>query len=286
MEMRVVLDRDPAAPRRCAPATRTPSASRGATSRSRRARAPARWRRRAVEPLRRLAKSARDRQPRRGAAPARPRLAAPRPRPDRPRVRAAARRRGARPRRAHVGRAPQPPVQARLRRVAVLVPHDAPHRARDGAAAPRRPQRHRGLLRGRLLVARHVQHALHRARRRAAQRLPARGGAARPHGMRAVRRQAGDATGQESRSAGRRAAPSVTAMDITIHRACSRRTTRTPRWLLPRHARLRGPQRRRLPGHALDHRRPARPARARRSSCTRRPPTPASPTTSAARSPR
>ncbi len=49
-----------------------------------------------------------DQQTRRGAAPARPRAAAPRPRPDRPGVRAAAGRRGARPRRAHVGRAPQP----------------------------------------------------------------------------------------------------------------------------------------------------------------------------------
>ena len=49
---------------------------------------------------------------RRRAAPARPRVAAPRPRPDRPGVRAAAGRRGARPRRAHVGRAPQPRVPA------------------------------------------------------------------------------------------------------------------------------------------------------------------------------
>ena len=37
---------------------------------------------------------------------------------------------------------------------------------------------------------------------------------------------------------------------------------------------------------ALDHGRPAPTSPARRSSCTRRPPTPASPTTSAARSPR
>ena len=128
--------------------------------------------------------SAGDQQTRRDAAPARPRAAAPRPRPDRPGVRAAAGRRGARPRRAHVGRAPQPPVPARLRRVAVQLPDDAAHRARDGAAAPRRPQRHRGLLRGRLLVAGHLQHALHRAGRRAAQRLPARGGAARRRGCR------------------------------------------------------------------------------------------------------
>ena len=51
----------------------------------------------------------------RGAAPERPRAAAPRPGPDRPGVRPAAGRRGAGPRRAHVGRAPQPPVPARLR---------------------------------------------------------------------------------------------------------------------------------------------------------------------------
>ena len=119
-----------------------------------------------------------------GAAPARPRAAAPRPRPDRPGVRAAAGRRGARPRRAHVGRAPQPPVPARLRRVAVQLPDDAAHRARDGAAASRRPQRHRGLLRGRLLVAGHLQHSLHRAGRHAAQRLPARRRRARRRGCR------------------------------------------------------------------------------------------------------
>ncbi len=46
-----------------------------------------------------------DEQTRCGAALARPRAAAPRPRPDRPGVRAAAGRRGARPRRVHVGRA-------------------------------------------------------------------------------------------------------------------------------------------------------------------------------------
>ena len=125
-----------------------------------------------------------DQQTRRGAAPARPRAAAPGPRPDRPGVRAAAGRRGARPRRAHVGRAPQPRVPARVRRVAVLLPDDAAHRARDGAAAPRRPQRHRGLLRGRLLVAGHLQHPLHRAGRGAAQRLPARGVPARRRGCR------------------------------------------------------------------------------------------------------
>src|SRR5215218_8079203 len=157
-----------------------------------------------------------DQQTRRSATPARPRVAAPRPRPDRPGVRAAAGRRGARPRRAHVGRAPQPPVPARLRRVAVRLPHDAAHRARDGAAASWRPQRHRGLLRGRLLIAGHLQHSLHRAGRRAAQRLSAPRGA-RDGGDAAVRREAGDQTDQESRSAGPRAAASVTAMDITIH---------------------------------------------------------------------
>src|SRR4029453_13339606 len=51
-----------------------------------------------------------DQQTRRGTAPARPRAAAPRARPDRPGVRPAAGRRGAGPRRPHVGRAPQPPV--------------------------------------------------------------------------------------------------------------------------------------------------------------------------------
>ncbi len=84
------------------------------------------------------------------------------PRPDRPGVRAAAGRRGTRPRRTNVGRAPQPRVPARLRRVALRLPHDAAHRVRDGAAASWRPQRHRSLLRGRLLVAGHLQQWLHR----------------------------------------------------------------------------------------------------------------------------
>src|SRR5437870_4184380 len=157
-----------------------------------------------------------DQQTRRGAAPARPRAAAPRPRPDRPGVRAAAGRRGARPRRAHVGRALQPPVPARLRRVAVRLPHDAAHRARDGAAASWRPQRHRGLFRGRLLVAGHLQYSLHRAGRRAAQHLPAPR-RARDGGDAVVCGETGDQTDQESRSAGHRAATSLTAMDITIH---------------------------------------------------------------------
>ena len=112
-----------------------------------------------------------DQSSRCGAAPGRPRRSAPRSRPDRPGVRATTRRRSAGPRRAHVGRAPQPPVPAGLRRVAVLLPDDPAHRAGDGPASSRRPQRHRRLFRRRLLVARHVQHPLHRAGRRATQRL-------------------------------------------------------------------------------------------------------------------
>src|SRR6266567_5440258 len=157
-----------------------------------------------------------DQQTRRGAASARPCAAAPGPRPDRPGVRTAAGRRGARPRRAHVGRAPQPRVQARLRRVAIQLPDDAADRARDGAAAPWRPQRHRGLFRGRLLVAGHLQHALHRVGRYAAQHLPGPDGS-RDGGDAVVRGETGDQTGQESRSASHGAAASVTAMDITIH---------------------------------------------------------------------
>src|SRR5260370_26652522 len=157
-----------------------------------------------------------DQQTRRGAASARPCAAAPGPRPDRPGVRTAAGRRGARPRRAHVGRAPQPRVQARLRRVAVQLPDDAADRTGDGPAAPWRPQRHRGLLRGRLLVAGHLQHPLHRTGRDAAQHLPQPGSAC-DGGDAAVRGQTSDQTGQESRSAGHRAAASLTAMDITIH---------------------------------------------------------------------
>ena len=114
------------------------------------------------------------------------------------------------------GRAPQPRVPARLRRVAVRLPDDAAHRARDGAAASWRPQRHRGLFRGRLRVAGHLQHSLHRPGRYAAQHLPAPRGA-RDGGAAVVRGETGDQTDQESRSAGHRAAPSMTVMDITIH---------------------------------------------------------------------
>jgi hypothetical protein len=49
-----------------------------------------------------------------------------------------------------------------------------------------------------------------------AQRLPAPGGGG-DGGAAAVCGQAGDQTGQESRSADHRAAASVTAMDLTIH---------------------------------------------------------------------
>src|SRR2546428_181458 len=150
------------------------------------------------------------------APPARPRAAAPRPRPDRPGVRAAAGRRGARPRRAHVGRAPQPRVSPGLRRIAVQLPDDAAYRAGNGAAASWRPQRHRGLLRGRLLFAGHLQQSLHRTGRYAAQHLPAPRGE-RDGGDAAARGETGDPTDQESRNAGQRAATSMTAMDLTIH---------------------------------------------------------------------
>ena len=90
------------------------------------------------------------------------------------------------------------------------------HRARDGAAASWRPQRHRSLLRCGLLVARHLQHSLHRAGRSAAQRLPAPCDA-RDGGDPVVRRETGDQTDQESRSAAHGATTSLTAMNITIH---------------------------------------------------------------------
>jgi hypothetical protein len=71
-----------------------------------------------------------------GGATSRPGPTAPGAGPDGPGVRAAARRRGARPRRAHVGRAPQPRVQEGLRRVAVPVPDDPAHREGHDVAAP------------------------------------------------------------------------------------------------------------------------------------------------------
>jgi len=158
-----------------------------------------------------------DQQTGRGAAPARPCAVAPCPRSDRPGVRAAAGRRSARARRSHVCRAPQPRVPARLRRVTVRVPDDAARRTGDGTAAPRRPQRHRGLLRGRLLVAGHLQHPLHRPGRCAAQHLPAPRGA-RYGGDAVVRGQAGDQTDQESRSVGSLAV----AILLTRHKSTAR----------------------------------------------------------------
>ena len=86
--------------------------------------------------------------------------------------------------------------------------------------------------------------------------------AQRDGGDAAVRGETGDQTDQESRSAGHRAAASVTVMDITIHASFlpARRPGRHP-GLLSRHPRLRGPQRRRIRRDALDHGRPRRPAR-------------------------
>src|ERR1700739_2699133 len=60
----------------------------------------------------------------RGGKVARSLASAPRPRPDRPGVRASTGRGGARPRREHVGRAPQPPVPARPPGVALPPPDD------------------------------------------------------------------------------------------------------------------------------------------------------------------
>ena len=65
-------------------------------------------------------------------------------------------------------------------------------------------------------VAGHLQHSLHRTGRCVAQHLPAPRGA-RDGGDAVVRGETGDQTGQESRSAGHRAAASLTVMDITIH---------------------------------------------------------------------
>ncbi len=75
------------------------------------------------------------------------------------------RRRGVGAGRAHVVGPPQPRVQACLRRAAVLLPDDPSDRAGDGPAAARRPVGDRRVLRGRVLLARHLQHPVHRARR-------------------------------------------------------------------------------------------------------------------------
>jgi hypothetical protein len=76
----------------------------------------------------------RDRDRVGGRSAARPGPAASGPRPDGPRVLAAAGRRGAGPRSTHVGRPPQPRVQEGVRRVAVPVPDDQAHRAGHDAA--------------------------------------------------------------------------------------------------------------------------------------------------------
>src|SRR5262245_26447347 len=67
-----------------------------------------------------------------------------------------------------------------------------------------------------MLIARHLQHPLHRACRCVAEHLSARSKWSNSRDA-AVRRETGDATDQESRSAADPAARSVTAMDITIH---------------------------------------------------------------------
>ena len=81
--------------------------------------------------------------------------------------------------------------------------------------------RHRGLFRGRLLVAGHLQHSLHRTGRDAAQYLP-EPGSWRDGGDAAVRGETGDQTGQESRSASHRAAASLTALRRDLPGASSR----------------------------------------------------------------
>ena len=72
------------------------------------------------------------------------------------------------------------------------------------------------VFRGRLLVAGHLQHPLHRAGRHAAQRLPAPGNG-RCGRDSVMRGETGDQTGQEPGSASPGAAASLIAMDITIH---------------------------------------------------------------------
>jgi hypothetical protein len=94
------------------------------------------------------------------------------------------------------GREPQPPVLPGLRRVAVRLPDDPTHRARDRAAASWRPQPHRGLLPGRLCLAGQPQQSLHRVGRDAP-------GAYRRQAARMLSCAAQQVTtpGQESRSA-------------------------------------------------------------------------------------
>ena len=111
--------------------------------------------------------------------------------------------------------------------------------------------------------------------------------AQRDGGDAVVRGEAGDQTDQESRSAGHRAAPSVTAMDITIH--ASFLPHDDPDASLAFYRDTLGFEVRNDVGY--DGMRwitvgPAGPARHVHRPATRRPPTPASPTTSAAPSPR
>ena len=151
-----------------------------------------------------------------GGTPARSRAVALRPRPDRQGVRAAldveALARGAHMSAGHLSREFR------------LAYGEAPY----SYLMTRRIERAMALLRrGDLSVtevcfavgcslAGHLQQPVHRAGRRAAQRLPAPGG---PHdvGDAILRGETGHQTGQESRSAGPGAATSMSAMDINIH---------------------------------------------------------------------
>ena len=91
------------------------------------------------------------------------------------------------------------PVSRRVQRVAIQPRYDAPHRARQDTAAPRRHDGHRCLRRRGMHVAGLVQLAIHRTCRRDAERVPvttARG-IGRDPDMRAA---PVDQTGQERRS--------------------------------------------------------------------------------------
>ena len=138
-----------------------------------------------------------------------------------------------------------------------------------------------------LLLAGDVQHPLHRAGRDAAERLPARGAPSRPPGLPSCVAKQVTQTDQESRSTALGRSPSVTGHGPHHSRQLPpARPTRRLAGLLPRRARLRGAQRRRLQRRCAGSpsARPASPAP--RSCSTRRRPTPASPTTSGGPSPR
>jgi AraC-like DNA-binding protein len=110
--------------------------------------------------------------------------------------------------------------------------------------------------------------------------------AARDGGDAVVCGETGDQTDQGSRSAGHQAAPSLTAVGITIHASFLAHDDpeRLP-GLLSRHSRLGGPRDVGYGGMRwITVGPPTSPARP--LSCIRRPLTPASPTTSAAPSPR